>query len=134
MSAHCSAPNVLPSTPGVMHVYSGCYTHITLGVMQGWELHVLWYHVIYGYVTYDMYVIYMSYASLNCMSCYSFPVNSHTYTSLAIIIKLIYSVSIGSTVTSGTQLLFTGSQLRPLCGRLSGTLLPTSPLSSIWPL
>ena len=68
----------------------------------------------------------MSYASLNCMSCYSFPVNSHTYTSPAINIKLIFSVSIGSIVTSGALLLFTGTQLRPSSGRLSGTLLPTS--------
>ena len=28
-------PDVLPSTPGVMHVYSQHYTCITLGVMQG---------------------------------------------------------------------------------------------------
>ena len=37
----------------------------------------------------------------HCMSCYSFSVNSHTYTYPAINIKLIYSVNIGSTVTYG---------------------------------
>ena len=59
ISAHCSAPDELPSTPGILRVYSRCYTRITLGVMQGRELHVPWYHVIYGYVSYDMYVIYI---------------------------------------------------------------------------
>ena len=108
MSARCSAPNALPSTPGILRVCSRCCTRITL---QGWELHVPWY-VLHGYVVYDMYVIYMSYASLNCMSCYSFSANSYTYTSPAINIKLIYSVSMGSAVTSGAQLLFTGTQLR----------------------
>ena len=132
MSARCSVPDALLSTPGVLHVYSRCYTHITMGGMQGWELHVTWYHVIYGYVAYDMYVIYMSYASLNCMSCYLFPANSH-YTSLAINM-LIYSVSIGSTVTTGSQLLFTSAPLRPSCGRRSGTSLPTSPLGCMGPL
>ena len=58
MSARCSVPDILHSTPGVMHVYSRRYTRINLGVMQGWgELHVPWYHVIYGCVAYDMYVI-----------------------------------------------------------------------------
>ena len=75
VSVRYSVPDVLPSTPGVVRVYSRCYTCITLGVMQGWELHVPWYHVIYGGVVYVMNVIYMSYASLNCMSCYSFPAN-----------------------------------------------------------
>ena len=37
MLARCSAHDVLPSTPGVMHVYSQRYTCITLGVMQGWS-------------------------------------------------------------------------------------------------
>ena len=46
------------------------------------------------YVCY-IYVICFS----HCMSCYSFPANSPIYTSLAINIKLIYSVSIGSTVS-----------------------------------
>ena len=73
MLAWYSVPDVLPSTPGVMQVYSRRYTRITLGVMQGWELHAPSYHVIFGCVTYDIHVIYMSYASLNCMSCYSFP-------------------------------------------------------------
>ena len=41
---------------------------------------------------------------------------------------------IGSTVTSGAPLLFTCAQLRPSCGRLSGTLLPTSPLARMGPL
>ena len=119
MSVRYSVPDVLHSTPGVMLVYWRCYPRIPLCVTQGWELPVPWYHVIHGDVTYDMYVIYMSYASLNCMTCYSLPTNLHTYPSLAITIKLIYSVSIGSAVTSGAQLLFTGAQLRPSCGRLS---------------
>ena len=127
MSARCSVPDVLPSTPGLMHVYSRRYAYITLGVMQGWELHVPLYHVIYGYLAYDMYAIYMSYASLNCMSCYSFPVNSHTYTPPASYSKLICIVSVGSIVASGTQSLLTGAQLQPSCSRLSVVSLTSLP-------
>ena len=127
MSAQYSVPYALPSTPGVMHVYSRCYTRITLSVMQGWELHVLWYHVIYGCVAYDMNVMYMSHASLNCMSCYLFPTNQHTYTPPASRSKLICIVSVGSTVTSDTQVLFTGTQLKPLCSRLSVLSLTSLP-------
>ena len=77
MSAQCSAPDVLPSTPGVLCVYSQCYTHITLGEMQGRELHVPWCHAIYGYVAYDMYVIYMSCASLTvCHSTHCPQINT----------------------------------------------------------
>ena len=133
MSVWYSVPDVLHSTPGVMRVYWRCYTRILLCVTQGWKLPVPWYHVIYGGVTYDIYVIYMYYVSINYMSCCSLPTNWHTYTSPAINIKLIYIVSIGSTVTSGAQLLFTGAQLRPPCSRLSGTLLPTSPLGRMGP-
>ena len=127
MSARCSAPDVLPSSPGVRHVDSRCYTCITLGVIQGWDLHVPWYHVIYGYVAYDMYVIYMSYASLNCISCYSFPANSHTYTPPSSRSKLICIVSVGSTVASGTQSLLTSAQLQLSCSRLSVLSLTSLP-------
>ena len=47
-----------------MRVYWRRYTRILLSLTQGWELPVPWYHVIYGYVAYDMYVIYMPCASL----------------------------------------------------------------------
>ena len=57
MSVRYSVPDVLHSTPGAVLVYSRLCTRITLGVMQGWELHAPWYHVIYGCVAYDMYVI-----------------------------------------------------------------------------
>ena len=115
MSVRCSVPDVLLSTPGVMHIYSWCCTCITLGVMQGWELPVPWYQVLECCVTYDMYVIYMSYASLSCMSCYSFPANYHTYTPPASCSKLICIVSVGSSVASVTQSLLTGAQLQPSC-------------------
>ena len=39
-------------------------------------------------------MIYMSYVSINCMSFYSFPANSHTYTPPASRSKLIGIVSI----------------------------------------
>ena len=103
MSVRYSVPDILHCTPGIMHVYSQWYTCITLGVMQGWELHVPWSHVIYGCVTYDMYIIYMSYASLYCISCYSFPANPPTYTHSARHAKLMYLVSIGSRIASGPQ-------------------------------
>ena len=59
-------------------------------------------------------MIYMSYIghtfSLTvCHSTHCPQINTPTYTSLAINIKLIYSVSIGSTKTSGAPLLFTGA-------------------------
>ena len=95
--------------------------------MQGWELRVRWYHVIYGLVAYDMYVMYVSYASLICMLCYSFPANSHIYTPPASRSKLICIGSVGSTVISGTQSLLTGTQLQPLCSRLSVLSLTSLP-------
>ena len=116
MSVWYSVPDDLHSTPGVMHVYSRCYTRITLGVVKGWEQHVPWYHVIYGCVAYDMhmYVIYFSqlYVML-LVSCES------TYFYSARHSKLMYLVSIGSTLASGTQSLLTGAQLQPSCSRLS---------------
>ena len=60
MSVRYSVPDVLHSTPGVERVYWRRYTRILLCVTLGWEPPVPWYHVIYGNVTYDMYVIYMS--------------------------------------------------------------------------
>ena len=126
MSVRYSVADIMHRTPGVMHVYSRCYTPITLGVMPGWELHVPWYHVIYGCVAYDMYVIYMSYASLNCMSCYSFPATPPTYTHSARRSKLMYLVSIGSTIASVIQSLLIGRPLQPSCSRLS-VLSLTSP-------
>ena len=127
MSAWYSVPDVWPRNPGVMHVYWRRSTRILLCVTQGWELPVPWYHVIYGSVVYNVYVIYMSYVSINCMSCYSFPVNSHTYTPPGSHSKLICITSVGSTITSGTQSLLTGTQLQQSCSRLSVlslTLLP----------
>ena len=76
------------------------------------------YHVICGGVMYDIYVIYRLYVFTHCMSFYSFHTDEHTYTSPAINNKLVFSVSVGSTVTSGAPLLFTSAQLRPSCGRL----------------
>ena len=74
-------PDALHSTPGVMRIYWRRYTHILLCVTQGWELPVPWYHVIYGYVAYDMYIIYMSYASLTVSHATSF-LRIHTLTHL----------------------------------------------------
>ena len=115
MSAWCSAPDVLPSTPCVMHVYSRRYSRITLGVMQGWELPVPWYQVIQCCVAYDMYVICFSqlYVVL-LVSCGL----THLHTSCKLS-KLICIISVSSTVASGTQSLLTGTQLLPLCSRLS---------------
>ena len=126
MSVRYSVPNVLTAFP-VMHVYSRRCTRIALGVVQGWELHVPQYHVIYGCVASDMYVICMSYASLNCMSYYSFAANPPTYTHSARRSKLMYLVSIGSTIASGTRSLLTGAQLQPLCSRLSVLSLTSLP-------
>ena len=131
MSVWYSVPDVLHSTPRVMRVYWWHYTRISLCVTQIWELPVPWYHVIYGDVAEDMYVIYMWDASLNCISCYSLPTNSHN-PSPAITIKLIYSVSIGSTVASGAQLLFTGAQLLRRVVDCRELELPTAPLGRIW--
>ena len=78
-------------------------------------------------LAYDMYVIWMSYASLNCMSCYSFPANLPTYTHSAGHFKLMYLVSIGSTIASGPQSLLTHSQLQPSCSRLSVLTLMSLP-------
>ena len=127
MLGRCSVPDVLPSTPGVMHVYSRRYTRMTLRVMQGWDLHVPWYHVIYGCVAYDMYVIYMSCASLKCMSCYLFPANSQIYTPPASHSKLIYVVSVGSTTPLAHNILLTSTQLQSSCGLLSVLSLTSLP-------
>ena len=64
-----------------MRVYWRCYTRILLCVTQGWELPVPWYHVIYGYVAYDMYVIYMSCAALTVCHATHF-LRIHTFTHL----------------------------------------------------
>ena len=42
-----------------MRVYWRGYTHILLCVTQGWALPVPRYHVIYGGVAYDTYVLYV---------------------------------------------------------------------------
>ena len=124
---HVCSVQCAQHTLGVMRAYWWRYTRILLCGTQGWELPVPWYHVIYGGVAYDVYVIYMSYVSINCTSCYSFPASSHNYKPPASRSKLICIVSVGSTSDSGTQSLLTSAQLKPSCSRpsvLSLTSLP----------
>ena len=89
MSARHLVPYVLPRTSGVVHVCWWHYTRTILCVMHGWEPHVHQFHVIYGGIMCDIYVIHRSYVFTHCLSFYSFSTNLHTYTSPAINIKSI---------------------------------------------
>ena len=71
LSAGHLVPDGLPRTSCVVFVYGRHYTRTILCVMHWWEPHVHRYHVIYGGVMYDVYVIYRSYVFTHCKSFYS---------------------------------------------------------------
>ena len=130
MSVRCSAPDVLPSTPGVMHVYSRRYTRITWGVMQGWwaACTLVSCYIVVCHVWYVCHIYVICFSQLYVMLLISFEL-THIHTScksyiyrtatIICIITIICIVSVGSTVASGTQSLLTGAQLQPSYSRLS---------------
>ena len=75
LSARHLVPDGLPRTFCVVLVYRRHYTRAILCVMHWWEPPVHQYHVVYGGVMYDIYVIYMSYVFTHCIFFYSLPTN-----------------------------------------------------------